>query len=51
MNKETLVKRLEELWDYTDTEMAHGHADELLLKFINSAKVRKAFDSVPKWYA
>lgn len=51
MNKEDLLKLLEIAADCTDTEIAHGMADDALITFINDDDITKAYDLVNKWYA
>jgi hypothetical protein len=48
-----LAKELEKInKDFKgDPESAHSHADEALLRFINSEEVTAAFNSIDKWYA
>ena len=53
MTKEQLIQSLNELAEIEkdDYEVNHIEADNLLLEFINDDNVKKAFDSVYKWYA
>jgi hypothetical protein len=52
MTKSTLIKKLKELArENRDPEADHGKADDLLLDYINSKAVTKAFNSIDKWYA
>lgn len=51
MTLDELILALYELRDNTDTEEAHGLADDLLLKYIANEAVTGAFNQVPKWYA
>ena len=49
LTKKEAIKILEELVD-VEPEMAHGEADEVLLRLVNDKDVEKAYDEVPKWY-
>jgi len=46
-----LVTRLKALRDEKDKESRHEKADRLLLDYIGSDAVRKAFNELDKWYA
>ena len=49
--KEGLKEIKKEEEEHYDLEMTHGKADNLLLKFIDSAEVTKLFNDLNKWYA
>jgi hypothetical protein len=55
MTKEELIAELNKIYDgqdrYTDVEVDHMNADELLLKYINDNDVTDAFNAIYKWYA
>ena len=51
MDRQELIKKLNEWADSTDYEIAHRFADELLLEFINDKEISEAYDSIGKWYA
>ena len=51
MNKQELIMKLNNKVEEEDYEMAHVHADNLLLEFINDYEIKKAFDSLCKGYA
>lgn len=36
---------------YWDQEGAHIRADEALLEYINDEEIKKAYNSIDKWYA
>lgn len=48
-----LLKSLQELVEDPsgDTENDHMKADNLLLKFIDDAKITELFKAIKKWYA
>ena len=46
-----VLTALRELADSEEPEIAHGEADDLLLRLIDDAEIAAAFDNVPKWYA
>ncbi len=51
MTKQELIEKLKELAKSSDTEEAHGGADQLLIDFINDEEITEAYDSIKKWYA
>ena len=51
MTKDELLKILRDCAKSDDPEIAHGDADEALLKFINDPQISAAFDLIEKWYA
>ena len=56
MNKKELIFKLEEIIKRqesgrSDIENDHVYADDLLLDFINSPKVKKLYNAIDKWYA
>lgn len=51
MTKDELIKRLEEIGKLRDTEIAHAHADDALIEYINDKKVELAYLAIDKWYA
>jgi hypothetical protein len=51
ITKEELIKKLKELAEYWDYEIAHAEADDLLLLYLNDEEIKEAYDSVEKWYA
>lgn len=53
MTKADLIKELNKIRarQERDEEVNHSDADNLLLKYINSAAVTKAYDDIEKWYA
>ena len=51
MTKDTLLQALRALQDNDDYEMAHGEADDLLVKFINDPEIAEAYEKIGKWYA
>ena len=51
MTKEDAVAQLKALAGSDDPEVAHSHADSILLKLIDDPEVTKAFDAIEKWYA
>lgn len=50
LTKKEAIRVLEELTE-ADPELAHGEADEVLIRLINDKDIEKAFDEVPKWYS
>lgn len=51
MNKEELIKKLKELQNSGDTEIAHVKADDLLIEYINDSDIADAYNALDKWYA
>ena len=55
ISKEELITKLNELAKETEKDSIkavdnHRYADELLLDFIGDKKVKKAFNSIERWY-
>lgn len=51
MTKEELLKKLKELSELDDEEIAHYSADHALLNFINDEEITKSFVEIKKWYS
>lgn len=51
MTKEELLKELNKLKKIHDPERVHGVADDLLLAYINSDAITKAYSTLTRWYA
>ena len=51
MTRDELLKRLIELAEDQDCEIAHSNADEALLAYINDEEITTAFINVCKWYS
>ena len=51
---EELIRRMEDLTNYSDFEIAHFKADEILceaLEYLGQGKLVELFRKVGKWYA
>jgi hypothetical protein len=59
MTRDEALRRLGEMADSGDPEMAHSEADEILLTLISQVEraffgdeqIAEAFHAIPKWYA
>lgn len=51
MTKRQLLKKLRDLQNYADCEIAHLKADKLLLEFIDDKLIKKEFTKVERYYA
>lgn len=51
MSKKDLIKQLQEVKDFGDTENAHIEADDLIIEYINDPEIKKAYEEIDKWYA
>jgi hypothetical protein len=47
MTKDELLIELKKLLDVSDAEEAHVRAEELLLRYINDAEIKKARENTP----
>jgi hypothetical protein len=45
------LRRLIQLQDSGDPEIAHFDADKVLLLLIDDKQIREAFEAIDKWYA
>jgi hypothetical protein len=50
-DKQDLLLDLRRLATVSDTESAHGEADEALLRFIDDEHITAAYEAIAKWYA
>lgn len=56
ITKEELLTKFREMAirceeDTDDTEIQHGEADDLLIKYIDDDEITEAYDAIHKWYA
>lgn len=57
MTKKELIDELKKICDkqqnsrYSDKEIDHMNADDLLLKYIDDDNVTDVFEAIDKWYA
>lgn len=54
MTRHEAIKKLKNLQEMDDVEIAHLMADDILVKFLNNlgySDVTKEWDEVYKWYA
>ena len=51
MNKDELIRQLNELSNNSDRQEAHIRADKALIDYIDDEEIREAYESIKKWYA